>query len=68
MIGEYNCIGRPVALLNLRTTLARLITEFDIQQAPGETGEKVFKDSRDSFVIYWGELNLIFNPRKSDLK
>ncbi|PLB36896.1 cytochrome P450 [Aspergillus candidus] len=63
-IGEYNCIGRPVALLNLRTTLARLVTDFDIQLAPGETGEKTFKDSRDSFVIYWGELNLVFNQRK----
>ncbi|KAL5359064.1 cytochrome P450 [Aspergillus floccosus] len=63
-IGPYSCIGKPLAMLNLRTTLARLVMEFDVRFAPGEDGRKFLDDAQDNFVLYMGELNLVFEPRR----
>ncbi|KAL4861311.1 hypothetical protein BDV12DRAFT_208149 [Aspergillus spectabilis] len=61
--GEFNCIGRPLALMNLRTTVARLIMEFDVKFAPGEDGSRFLGDAKDNFVLYLGELDLVFTRR-----
>ncbi|KAL2832090.1 cytochrome P450 [Aspergillus cavernicola] len=62
-LGPFNCIGRPLALMNLRTTVARLIMEFDVKFAPGEDGTRFREDAKDNFVFSHGELNLVFRPR-----
>ncbi|CEL00668.1 hypothetical protein ASPCAL00266 [Aspergillus calidoustus] len=36
--GEFNCVGWPLASMNLRTTVARLVMEFDMEFSPGEDG------------------------------
>ncbi|KAL2839204.1 cytochrome P450 [Aspergillus pseudoustus] len=61
--GEFNCVGRPLALMNLRTTVARLIMEFDVTFAPGEDGSRFMGDAKDNFVFYAGNLDLIFTRR-----
>ncbi|KKK19690.1 hypothetical protein AOCH_000841 [Aspergillus ochraceoroseus] len=63
-IGPYNCIGRPLALMNIRTTVARLVMEFDVELAPGEDGSRFLGKAKDNFVLYYGELNLAFTHRK----
>ncbi|GKZ56840.1 hypothetical protein AnigIFM49718_002134 [Aspergillus niger] len=63
-IGTYNCIGKPLALQNLRATVAHLVTTFDVQFAPGNAEIDLIKRSRDCFVLYHGELDLIFTRRK----
>ncbi|PWY85897.1 cytochrome P450 [Aspergillus heteromorphus CBS 117.55] len=62
-IGAYNCIGKPLALMNLRTTVARLVMSFDVQYAPGFVAESFDQRSRDMFVLYLGALEMIFRPR-----
>ncbi|KAL3476071.1 cytochrome P450 [Aspergillus californicus] len=62
-LGSFNCIGRPLALMNLRTTIARLVTEFDFKLAPGEDGSRFLGDSKDNFVSYYGGLDLVFTRR-----
>ncbi|KAL4972342.1 cytochrome P450 [Aspergillus desertorum] len=59
-LGHFNCIGRPLALMNLRVTLAQLIMEFDVQFAPGEDGKRFLGDAKDNFVMYFGKLELAF--------
>ncbi|GFF54479.1 probable endo-1,4-beta-xylanase C [Aspergillus udagawae] len=63
-LGPYNCIGRPVALLNLRTTLVKLITTFDVGFAPGEDGRAFVQQAQDNFVLYMGPLHLTFTRRR----
>ncbi|RHZ49712.1 hypothetical protein CDV55_100983 [Aspergillus turcosus] len=63
-LGPYNCIGRPLALLNLRTTLVKLITTFDVGFAPGEDGRAFVQQAQDNFVLYMGPLHLTFTRRK----
>ncbi|GKZ19409.1 hypothetical protein AbraIFM66951_011019 [Aspergillus brasiliensis] len=62
--GTYNCIGKPLALQNLRATVAHLVTTFDVKFAPGNAKKDLLKRSKDCFVLYQGELDLIFTRRK----
>ncbi|KAL4786317.1 hypothetical protein BJX76DRAFT_355222 [Aspergillus varians] len=50
-LGPFSCIGRPLALMNLRTTTAQLVMEFDVDFAPGEGGSRFLADSKDNFVF-----------------
>ncbi|PWY87104.1 L-ornithine-N5-monooxygenase [Aspergillus sclerotioniger CBS 115572] len=63
--GAYNCIGRPLALQNLRTTVAQLVMTFDVRFAPGYEAEKFDERTKDNFVLGVGNLDLMFTPRKS---
>lgn len=61
--GPFNCIGRPLALINLRDTVAQLIMEFDVEFAPGEDGSRFLGGAKDNFVFYAGDVDLLFTPR-----
>ncbi|PYH90165.1 cytochrome P450 [Aspergillus ellipticus CBS 707.79] len=62
-VGAYNCIGKPLALLNLRTTVARLVMSFDVEFAPGFEVESFGQQSKDMFTMHLGALDVIFRPR-----
>jgi hypothetical protein len=49
--------------MNIRTTLARLIMEFDVALAPGEDGPRFWGEAKDNFVFYFGELKMVFTRR-----
>ncbi|KAH8703479.1 L-ornithine-N5-monooxygenase [Talaromyces proteolyticus] len=61
--GPYGCIGRPLALLNIRTTLARLVTTFDSSFAPGENGKGFEEKAREKFTLNFGDLMISFKRR-----
>lgn len=63
--GPFGCIGRPLALLNLRTTIARLVTTFDFDFAPGEDGHNFIERAVDHITLGMGELKLSFKKRCS---
>ncbi|KAL9609386.1 MAG: hypothetical protein Q9204_009155 [Flavoplaca sp. TL-2023a] len=58
--GPYGCIGRPLALMELRVVIATLITKFDISLASGEDGRSLLEDSKDQFTLKLGHLYLVF--------
>jgi cytochrome P450 len=58
------CIGKPLALMELRVVMAKLLLTFDVSYAPGETGKDLVEKSRDHFTIETGPLNLVFTRRK----
>ena len=65
--GIYSCIGRPLALLNLRTTLAKILQAFDgnssISFAEGEDGTAFECQARTQFTLAPGPLRLVFERR-----
>ncbi|KAL8747752.1 MAG: hypothetical protein Q9190_000410 [Brigantiaea leucoxantha] len=65
-MGRYNCIGKTIALTQLRSVLALLVTRFDVRLAPGEEGVKVWKDLKDQFNSHPGKLRLVFTLRRMD--
>ncbi|KAH8689533.1 putative cytochrome P450 [Talaromyces proteolyticus] len=61
--GTYGCIGRPLAMMNLRSTLARLITTFDIKFGEGEDGSSFEGKSTNHFLWCPGDLYISFTRR-----
>ncbi|KAF9644906.1 cytochrome P450 [Thelephora ganbajun] len=60
--GPGVCVGKPLALLELRMTTANLVRDLDLKFEPGykETWES---DWQDYFVITKGKLPIIATPR-----
>ncbi|KAL2009650.1 hypothetical protein VTN00DRAFT_5457 [Thermoascus crustaceus] len=59
----YGCIGRTLALLNLRTTVAQIIMNFDFKFGPGEDGRAFEGQTKDHFTVGLGPLNMSFTKR-----
>ena len=62
-IGRYACVGRNLALAELRLVIALLVARYDIAFAPGEDGTRVWRDMKDQFTAAPGKLELVFRPR-----
>ena len=57
------CIGKNLALMELRIVTALLVSRFDIRFAPGEDGTALFRDMKDAFTAAPGDLRLVFDRR-----
>jgi tryprostatin B 6-hydroxylase len=62
-IGPYSCIGKPLALLNIRSTIAKLIMTFDVALADGEDGMSFERDTKTQFTAAPGDLYIQFTKR-----
>ncbi|KAL8791205.1 MAG: hypothetical protein Q9213_000162 [Squamulea squamosa] len=63
--GRYSCVGKNLALSEIRSVMGMLITTFDICFAPGEDGSRVERDTKDQFTANPGQLKLSFRRRSS---
>ncbi|KAF2260598.1 putative benzoate 4-monooxygenase cytochrome P450 [Lojkania enalia] len=61
-IGRYSCIGKNLALAEIRFVTALLVSKYHITLAPGEDGISVWKDMKDQFTAVPGKLELVFTP------
>lgn len=64
--GPYSCIGKSFALMNIRTTTARLIMGFDIKFAPaeqGDQGRRFEKETKDHLTLAPAKLEICFTKR-----
>ena len=57
------CIGKNLALMELRIVTALLVSRYEIMFAPGEDGTALFRDMKDAFTAAPGDLRLIFQRR-----
>ncbi|KAI0191579.1 cytochrome P450 [Astrocystis sublimbata] len=64
-LGRYACIGRNLALNELRAVISKSVLEFDISLAPGETGRALLEDSKDIFTMSLAKLELCFTERRT---
>lgn len=62
--GRYNCIGKNLALAELRFVTALLVIKYDVSFAEGEDGKFVDGDLMDQFTATPGRLRLVFRERK----
>ena len=63
LIGRYGCVGKNLALSDLRFVAALLIKHYVICFASGENGKSIVNDLRDQFTAAPRELNLSFKLR-----
>jgi tryprostatin B 6-hydroxylase len=62
--GVFSCVGKQLALMELRGAVARMVTQFDVAFAPGEDGTALLTKTRDVFTLDLAPLYLVFTARK----
>lgn len=62
--GPGNCVGRSLALSEMRTVLSSLIRRFDIHFAPGYAPEDWERTLRDQYILMRGKLLAVVTERK----
>ncbi|KAJ5490298.1 Cytochrome P450 [Penicillium expansum] len=59
--GPYGCIGRPLALMNIRATVARIVVDYDVRLAPGMSLDQFDQRLTEHFTLAPAPLSLCFN-------
>jgi cytochrome P450 len=63
--GPYGCVGKQLALSEIRAVVAKLVMGFEVRFAEGEDGRRILEDTRDYFVLGLGDLELVFEEREA---
>ncbi|KAJ5681310.1 benzoate 4-monooxygenase cytochrome P450 [Penicillium maclennaniae] len=64
LLGPYNCLGKSLALMQVRHVLVELIRRYEIVLAPGADPEKYWRMRTDGFVMGLAPLELAFTERE----
>lgn len=51
--------------MELRSVVARVVTSFDVNFAPGEDGRALMEESKDTFTMELAPMELTFTKRKN---
>ncbi|KAI0014481.1 cytochrome P450 [Xylariaceae sp. FL0662B] len=62
--GRFNCVGRSLAMSEMRFVIALLVKKFEVGFWGDDRGERLFGDLRDQFTAAPGRLDLRFQVRK----
>ncbi|EAW19750.1 cytochrome P450 monooxygenase ftmC [Aspergillus fischeri NRRL 181] len=62
-IGPYSCIGKPLAMMNIRTTVARLIMRFDVRFPEGEDGIRWMDAADEHFAMGIHQMPVVLTRR-----
>ncbi|KAL5529717.1 hypothetical protein ACEPAG_5702 [Sanghuangporus baumii] len=62
--GPANCVGKSLALLEMRMVVATIVQRFEMKFATGYDPRKWEEDLQDFFVMKVGELPVILNARE----
>ncbi|KAJ5936120.1 benzoate 4-monooxygenase cytochrome P450 [Penicillium verhagenii] len=62
--GSHTCLGKPLAMNDMRLITARLVRYYDFRYPKGETGGAVRDNFKDQFTSKPGRLRLIFEARE----
>jgi cytochrome P450 len=61
--GPANCVGRALALHEMRAALSTFVRRFDFQFAPGYRAEDWTEHLTDKFVLHFGKLQVVLHAR-----
>lgn len=64
VLGPYGCVGRFLALMEMREYIASLLTTYDIRPAPGQTQQKFYEAQKDNMTITYNTVNIVFTKRQ----
>jgi cytochrome P450 len=63
MSGAHSCLGKQLALMELRLVTARLVTQYDFRFAKVSNASETVSDIKDCFTALPGPLRLVFEDR-----
>ncbi len=62
--GRFGCVGKQLALMEIRAVTASLLSRFDLAFAEGMgRGEGVEGEMKDQFTMAVGKVDLVFEER-----
>ncbi|KAL2264565.1 hypothetical protein VTJ83DRAFT_7075 [Remersonia thermophila] len=61
--GPYACIGKRLAMLEMRRVIAELLSRYDLAVAPGQTKDMFLDGKQDTFTTVSAPLPVIFQDR-----
>lgn len=62
--GRFACVGKTLALNEMRLIVALLVTKFQVEFGDGaDRGKQLFADMKDQFTAAPGRLDLQFTAR-----
>ena len=61
--GPTNCVGKNLALMEMRMAIAALVRKFEMQFAPEWDVDQWEKNCKDHFVLVTGPLPVIVTRR-----
>ncbi|RWA10857.1 hypothetical protein EKO27_g4259 [Xylaria grammica] len=62
-LGKFGCIGKSLAMIEMRFVIALLLKRFEIEFQENDKGEVLFADLKDQFTFAPGDLPLRFRMR-----
>jgi cytochrome P450 family 628 len=62
--GPYSCVGKQLALMELRYVVAQIVHRYDVALAAGESRKRFENGMRDNFTLSLGPLNMVFSHRE----
>lgn len=62
-IGPYNCVGKQLALMEIRNVTCSILRRYNVELAPGQTKEEFVDGLVDGFTLASPKLDLVFTPR-----
>ncbi|KAL2158834.1 hypothetical protein VTH06DRAFT_4026 [Thermothelomyces fergusii] len=61
--GAYACVGKRLAMLELRRVVAEILSRYDLTIAPGQTQQAFLDGKQDTFTTVSAPLPIIFTER-----
>lgn len=61
--GPYNCVGKQLAFMEIRSVTSSILRRYNVALAPGQTREAFLDDIVDGFTLACPKLELVFTPR-----
>ncbi|PQE21592.1 cytochrome P450 protein [Rutstroemia sp. NJR-2017a WRK4] len=62
-MGSYMCVGRGLAVIELKTALSMIFSGFSARLADGEDGRKFFEETEDCQITHLGDFKVVFSER-----
>jgi cytochrome P450 len=63
-MGPHGCVGKALALAEIRLSVASLVAQFDVEVGKGETQETFRKKQKDMLTMMYGDIRLVFQARE----
>jgi cytochrome P450 len=63
-IGPFNCAGKYFAVMEAKVFMAKVVTAFDVEFAPGEDGTDLLTNNKDWMTMFCPDLKLALVPRE----
>ena len=63
-VGPFNCAGKYFAIMEAKVFIAKVVTAFDIELAPGEDGTNLLTNSKDYMTMWLPDLKLQLVPKE----